>query len=104
MNRQYHWTICTEKAATSDHYSDAWYSTIILTNNYPEGFLSLAASDFYSVHHVVKQITIETIKLSCLAAVFITKIALARFHDGDGYYLYHAINAFGLQQGKCYVF
>jgi hypothetical protein len=30
-------------------------------------------------------------------------VALARFHDGDGY-LYHAKNVFGLQQGKSKVF
>ena len=28
---------------SSDHDSNGWYSTIILTNNNPEGFLSLVA-------------------------------------------------------------
>ena len=42
--------------------------------------------------------------LLCLAAASMPTVALARFHDGDGYYLYHAKNAFGLQQGKSKVF
>jgi hypothetical protein len=58
----------------------------------------------FLLRHVVKQITMEITTLSCLAAASELKLALARLHDGDGYYLYHAKNAFGLQQGKYKVF
>jgi hypothetical protein len=42
--------------------------------------------------------------LLCLAAAYMLTVVLTRFHDGDGYYLYHAKNTFGLQQGKSKVF
>jgi hypothetical protein len=41
--------------------------------------------------------------LLCLAAASMPIVALARFHDGNGY-LYHTKNVFGLQQGKSKVF